>query len=88
MQRHLRITNITGKKHKFKCNTGFLPLEERVRLIDFLSSHTVWWKTDRFGQPGFMAYGLVPIVLSPGSFRYDTTDEDIVNVEFEFEIAR
>jgi len=83
-------TKISDRKtiaRRFKCNTGFMSLEQRRALLDFLSSPYVWWKTDRYIINSVTDFALLPVIIKPGTFSIDTTSEDLKAIEFEFEIA-
>lgn len=87
MQKANRIIERGDFRRAFKGNTGFKTITERRFLVDFFASHTAWWKTELFGKPDDAGFGLVPIIITPGSFEIDTTSEDLKSIDFEFEIA-
>jgi len=87
MKKGNRVMERGSFARSYKINTGFKTLQERRFLIEFLTSHTAWWKTELFGKPDADGFGLIPIIVVPGSFEIDTTSDDLKSIEFEFEIA-
>ena len=81
------ISQSTGNQYKYKVNTGFKTEHERKWIADLLGSDNAWWKSERLLHLDGETFGMVPINIVPGSFRVVDTQEDLISMEFEFEVA-
>jgi hypothetical protein len=77
----------TSRTESFKINTGYKSLDERRWIAGLLEAEMAWLKSERLPSLPGKDYGLVPVIIEPGSFDIDTTSEDLLSIEIELKIA-